>query len=213
MSKSILVLISGNGSNLQAILDACESGRISGKISAVISNRPEVYGLTRARNHGVEAIVVDHKDFDSREEYDAKLAEVIDEFSPDLVVLAGFMRILTDDFVKKYVGRMINIHPSLLPKYPGIKTHKRVLEEGDVEHGASIHFVIPELDAGPVILQSKVPVFETDTEEELAQRVHVQEHAMYPLVVQWFCSDRLKMEGNHAVLDNEALPVQGYASE
>ncbi|GAC18332.1 phosphoribosylglycinamide formyltransferase [Paraglaciecola arctica] len=209
--KSIVVLVSGNGSNLQAIIDDISQHKINAKISAVIANQESAYALTRAENAGIPALYIDHKSFASREEYDAKMASCIDEFKPNLIVLAGFMRILTPSFVEHFQGRMLNIHPSLLPKYKGLHTHQRAIDAGDKEHGASVHFVTPELDGGPVVLQSKVPVFEQQDEQELADRVQQQERQMYPLVIKWFCEDRLKMINNRAVLDNQILAEEGYA--
>lgn len=209
--KSIVVLISGNGSNLQAIIDDIAQHKINAKISAVIANQETAYGLTRAENAGIPALCIDHKSFASRQEYDAKMASCIDDFNPNLVVLAGFMRILTPSFVEHFQGRMLNIHPSLLPKYKGLHTHQRAIDAKDEEHGASVHFVTPELDGGPVVLQSKVPVFEQQNEQELAERVQQQERQMYPLVIKWFCEDRLKMINNRAVLDNQVLAEEGYA--
>ena len=205
----IVVLISGSGSNLQAIIDACESGVIPARISAVISNKADAYGLERARNAGIATEVLDHKAFDSREQYDAALGELIDSFSPNCVVLAGFMRILTAGLVQKFKGKMLNIHPSLLPKYQGLNTHQRALDANDKEHGVSVHFVTEELDGGPVILQAKVKIDDEDTAQTLAQKVHAQEHIIYPLVVKWFSEHRLTMEDNYAVLDNNKLPAQG----
>ena len=209
--KSIVVLVSGNGSNLQAILDDIALQKINGAVSAVIANKATAYGLTRAKNAGIPAIHIDHKSFSSREEYDANMAECIDEFAPDLIVLAGFMRILTPSFVEHYQGKMLNIHPSLLPKYKGLDTHQRAISAGDTEHGASVHFVTPELDGGPIVLQSKVPVFEQQDPQELAERVQQQERQMYPLVIKWFCEERLKMIENKASLDNILLSEEGYA--
>jgi phosphoribosylglycinamide formyltransferase-1 len=211
--SSIVVLISGNGTNLQAIIDACLAGKVNAKITAVIANRPAAYGLTRAEEAEIDAIELDHKRFDSREDYDRALAQTIDEYQPDLVVLAGFMRILTADFVNRYQGRLVNIHPSLLPKYQGLHTHQRAIDAGDEEHGVSVHFVTPELDGGPVILQSKVPVFTDDTAEELASRVHEQEHRIYPMVVKWFCDGRLTMSHGQAILDSTIIPPCGYAND
>lgn len=215
MSKRIVVLISGNGSNLQAIINACEEKKINGDVVAVISNKPQVYGLERAKCHDIDNVVVDHRDYETREAYDVSLAKAIDEHQPDLVVLAGFMRILTADFVEHYAGKMLNIHPSLLPKYQGLNTHQRAIVAGDSEHGVSVHFVTAELDGGPVILQAKVPIFENDTSDELAARVHEQEHRIYPLVVNWFTDERLLMQstnGEHqALLDNNLLGSEGYS--
>lgn len=215
MSKqaSIVVLVSGNGSNLQTILDNCEQGLINGKVSAVFSNKADAYALERATNADVPAVFVNPKDFADRDTFDAELMAQIDQHQPDLIVLAGYMRILSADFVQHYAGKMLNIHPSLLPKYPGLDTHQRAIDNGDEEHGASVHFVTPELDAGPVILQAKVPVFSDDTAEEVASRVHEQEHMIYPMVIQWFCANRLGMVNDTAVLDGETLPESGYAAD
>lgn len=212
-APSVVVLISGSGSNLQAIIDAVEAGKIAGNITAVVSNKADAYGLTRAENAKIPGIVLSHKDYDSRDDYDTALMAKIDEYAPDVVVLAGFMRILTADFVEHYKGKLVNIHPSLLPKYQGLDTHQRALDAGDDEHGCSVHFVTEELDGGPVILQAKVPVFEDDTADSLAQRVHVQEHQIYPMVVKWMCEGRLTMSEKGALLDNQLLPVQGYAND
>lgn len=209
----ILVLVSGNGSNLQSLIDACVAGKIHGEIVCVISNRPKVFALERALRAGIPSECIDHKAFDSREGFENTLANSIEKFSPDLIVLAGFMRILTDSFVNRYLGKMLNIHPSLLPKYPGLNTHQRAIDAGDDVHGASIHFVSPELDGGPIVLRAQVPIFENDDCIELAQRVVVQEHMMYPMVVGWFCSGRLKMENGCAVLDGKILDEKGYASD
>lgn len=217
MSKRIVVLISGNGSNLQAIIDACEAKQIAGNVVGVISNKADVYGLERAENHNIEGAVISHRDYDSREAYDVELANAIDKYEADLVVLAGFMRILTPQFTEKYAGRMLNIHPSLLPKYQGLNTHQRAIDAGDTEHGVSVHFVTAELDGGPVVLQAKVPVFPEDSADDLASRVHEQEHRIYPLVVNWFIDDRLSMEDHDgqqvAVLDNDILGGAGYSPE
>ena len=205
----LVVLISGSGSNLQAIIDACAAGNVPAEVCAVISNKADAYGLERARNSGIRAEVLDHKAFASRDEYDVALGELIDSFSPDCVVLAGFMRILTPSLVQKFKGKMLNIHPSLLPKYQGLNTHQRAIDAKDEVHGVSVHFVTEELDGGPVVLQAKVPVLENDTAETLAQRVHQQEHIIYPLVVKWFSEQRLKMEADYAVFDEKKLPAHG----
>ncbi len=207
----ILVLISGSGSNLQAIIDACNSQQINGEIIAVISNKANAYGLVRAENSDIPGVVLDHKEYDSREAYDDALFKLINSFTPDLVVLAGFMRILTPGLVQKLKGKMLNIHPSLLPKYQGLNTHQRAIDAGDTEHGVSVHFVTEELDGGPVILQAKVPILANDTAETLAARVHQQEHIIYPLVVQWFSEHRLTMEADNAVLNNKKLPSNGFS--
>lgn len=210
---NLVVLISGSGSNLQAIIDACKSGKIAGKISAVVSNKADAYGLTRAADEGIPTVVLTNQEYSDRAAYDEALIQEIDKFSPDLIIMAGFMRILTAGFVNHYHGRMLNIHPSLLPKYQGLHTHQRALDADDEEHGASVHFVTEELDGGPVVLQAKVPVFEDDTAVELAQRVHVQEHLIYPLVINWFCKQRLVMTDGKAWLDGMLLPPSGYASD
>ena len=205
----LVVLISGSGSNLQAIIDACARGEIKAEIAAVISNKADAYGLERAKNAGIQTRVLSHKDFDSREAYDAELMDIIESFEPNLVVLAGFMRILTPSLVQKFKGKMLNIHPSLLPKYQGLNTHQRAIDAKDEVHGVSVHFVTEELDGGPVVLQAKVPVLENDTADTLAQRVHQQEHIIYPLVVKWFSEQRLKMEADYAVFDKKKLPAHG----
>ncbi|GLS91223.1 phosphoribosylglycinamide formyltransferase [Psychromonas marina] len=215
-TKKIVILISGSGTNLQAIVDKLHNQALDNKqteIVAVISNKADAFGLQRASDAGIESIVVASKGIASREEYDALLAAEIDKLQPDLIILAGFMRILTSEFVTKYLGKMINIHPSLLPKYTGINTHQRAIDAKDEVHGASVHFVTPELDSGPIVLQAKVPVFSNDTAEDLRERVLTQEHLIYPLVAQWFLAERLTMQGNQAILDGKALPENGYAAD
>ncbi|KAF7770168.1 phosphoribosylglycinamide formyltransferase 1 [Pseudoalteromonas citrea] len=207
----LVVLISGSGSNLQAIIDACQNNEVNGEICAVISNKADAYGLVRAQNAGLETCILSHKDYPSREDYDVELASLIDSFNPDLVVLAGFMRILTPRLVQKFKGKMLNIHPSLLPKYQGLNTHQRAIDAKDDVHGVSVHFVTEELDGGPVVLQAKVPILADDTAEILAKRVHEQEHIIYPLVVKWFSEHRLTMEADYAIFDDQPLPAQGAA--
>ncbi|MCP2230042.1 phosphoribosylglycinamide formyltransferase [Erwinia aphidicola] len=211
--KRIVVLVSGNGSNLQAILDACQQGRINGSVAAVFSNKAEAFGLERARAAEVPAHALAAAQFADRAAFDRQLMLEIDAYAPDLVVLAGYMRILSAEFVQRYAGRMLNIHPSLLPKYPGLHTHRQAIENGDEEHGTSVHFVTEELDGGPVILQAKVPVFSDDSEEDVTARVQHQEHAIYPLVVSWFVDGRLAMRDGAAWLDGQQLPVEGHAFE
>lgn len=211
--KSIVVLISGSGSNLQAIIDACSSGFIPGKVSAVISNKADAYGLVRAAEAGISTQVLNHKSYSSREQYDSALTEAIEQHKPDLVILAGFMRILTPAFVQHFDGRLLNIHPSLLPKYQGLNTHQRAIDNNDREHGCSVHFVTEQLDGGPVILQAKVPVFSDDDVPALAERVHEQEHRIYPLVVRWFCQNRLQQHADQAWLDGNVLAANGYAND
>ena len=202
---SVVVLISGSGSNLQALIDEQRAGRLPIDIRAVISNRATAYGLERAQAAGIPTDVLDHRDFPDRETYDGALRERIDTHAPQLVVLAGFMRILTDKFVQHFLGRMLNIHPSLLPEFRGLHTHRRVLEAGHSEHGCSIHFVTPELDSGPVIVQGVVPVDASNTEETLAARVQSQEHRTYPLAVRWFAEGRLALDADGVTLDGALL--------
>jgi len=203
----IVVLISGSGTNLQALIDNSIASNY--KISAVISNNPDAHGLQRAERDGIPVQVINHRDFDSREEFDLALSKAIDEIAPDLIVLAGFMRILGKEFVKHFSGRILNIHPSLLPKYPGINTHQRALDAGDKEHGVSVHFVTEALDGGPVIAQDKVAVLKDDTVQDLEKRVLEKEHLIYPKVVSWFAAGRLHMEAQQAFLDGEPLPPTG----
>jgi phosphoribosylglycinamide formyltransferase 1 len=192
--KNIVILISGRGSNMEALIAARDAGNLPVNITAVISNRPDAAGLATAAKAGIATRHINHKDFASREAFDAALADCIDEFAPDLVVLAGFMRILTEGFVRRYEGRLVNIHPSLLPSFPGLHTHQRALEEGIRIHGCTVHFVTPALDHGPVIIQAAVPVIDGDTEDSLAARILVQEHRIYPQAVRWFAEDRLTLE-------------------
>ena len=206
---NVVVLISGSGSNLQALIDSIAHDGNPARIVAVISNRADAYGLQRAQDAGIAPQILDHKQFDGREAFDAALVEAIDAFDPQLVVLAGFMRILTPGFVRHYAGRLLNIHPSLLPKYKGLHTHQRALEAGDREHGCSVHFVTEELDGGPLVVQAVIPVQSDDSPESLAQRVHTQEHLIYPLAVTWFAEGRLHLEAQGATLDGQALPSTG----
>ncbi|WP_354624771.1 phosphoribosylglycinamide formyltransferase [Psychromonas sp. MME2] len=215
-TKKIVVLISGNGSNLQAIIDKVHNktfAQQTAELVAVISNKADAYGLQLAQEANIPTKIIESVPGMLREEYDALLSETIDTLQPDLIVMAGFMRILSAAFVNKYFGKMLNIHPSLLPKYTGVKTHQRAIEAGDKEHGASVHFVTPELDSGPTVLQAKVPVFPEDEITDLAERVLTQEHLIYPLVVQWFITGRLSMINGQAVLDGNILPSSGYAAD
>ena len=184
----ITVLISGRGSNMAALIDACIAGRIEGAVTHVISNRPDALGLDIARSHGIATTVVDHRTFASRDLFDAALAAAIDQGEPDLIVLAGFMRILGADFVRRYEGRMLNIHPSLLPAYPGTNTHRRALADGATRHGCTVHFVTPDVDCGPIVAQAEVRVEPGDDPATLAARVLEQEHRLLPEVVGWFCA-------------------------
>lgn len=191
--KRIVILISGRGSNMQALVRAREAGDLPVEIAAVISNKPDAGGIAVAQSRGIATAVVPHRDFPSREAFDAVLAQKIDSYAPDLVVLAGFLRILTADFVRHYAGRLINIHPSLLPAFTGLDTHERALSTGCKLHGATVHFVTPELDHGPIIIQAAVPVLPDDDAASLAARVLKQEHVIFPRAVRWFAEDRLKV--------------------
>lgn len=209
-ARRVVVLISGNGSNLQALIDTAQSKEgLGGEIIAVISDKADAFGLERARQIDIPAITLMPQEFTSREEYDLRLARLVEEQQPDLIVLAGFMRILSPAFVIKFHGKLLNIHPSLLPKYKGLHTHRRVLEAGDEEHGLSIHFVTEELDGGPLVLQSKILVNLDDDEASLAAKVQKQEHTLYPIVVRWFLQGRLQLIGDHPALDGKPLPLQG----
>ena len=209
MSFPVVVLISGSGSNLQALIDQSLQGDLPIDIKAVISNKASAYGLERARKAQIPTHALDHKQFDSREAFDEAMAEVIDTYQPKLVVLAGFMRILSAPFTQRYEGRMLNIHPSLLPKYKGLDTHKRALEAGDTEHGVSVHFVSSELDAGAVVIQAATDIELGDDQDSLAQKVHTLEHIIYPLSVKWFSTGRLTFEHGRANLDGQPLPDTG----
>ncbi len=201
----LVVLISGSGSNLQAIIDNIESGKLHAQVVAVISNRPNVKGLERAATANIPAITLDHTLFESREAFDHKLIKTIDQFQPQLVILAGFMRILTDEFVAHFHGRMLNIHPSLLPEFRGLNTHQRALDAGVQQHGVSVHYVSNELDGGPLVLQAVIDVTEQDTVESLQQRIHQQEHIIYPMVIEWIAQQRLEVINEQVYLDNKPL--------
>lgn len=203
----VVVLISGNGSNLQALIDASYASNY--KIVGVVCNNPEAFGISRARRENIPVSIVDHRQFTDRASFDRALARQIDKHEPDLVVLAGFMRILGEAFVRHYAGRILNIHPSLLPAYPGVNTHQRVLDAGEAMHGVSIHFVNEDLDGGPLVAFAKVPVAADDTAHSLAQRVHEKEHLLYPHVVSWFAGGRLQLQDGKALLDGKPLPVSG----
>jgi phosphoribosylglycinamide formyltransferase-1 len=209
MTLPIVVLISGRGSNLQAIIDAVRDDGLPVVIRAVICNRPTAPGLELARRAGIESRVLNHRDYADRAGYDAALMTLIDGYDPGLVVLAGFMRILSDAFVRHYSGRLINIHPSLLPAFTGLDTHARALAAGAAEHGATVHFVTEKLDSGPIVVQARVPVKPDDTAETLAARVLEQEHRIYPLAIRWFADGRLTVAGNRVLLDGAQRPEQG----
>ena len=210
MPCNVVVLISGSGSNLQALIDSVAHDGNPARIAAVICNRAGAYGLERAKQAWITTELLDHKQFDGREAFDAALIQAIDAHQPDLVVLAGFMRILTPGFVQHYSGRLLNIHPSLLPKHKGLHTHQRAIEAGDSEHGCSVHFVTEELDGGPLVVQAVLPVMADDTAESLARRVHQQEHQIYPLAVRWFAEGRLRLGAQGAMLDGLPLPASGH---
>jgi phosphoribosylglycinamide formyltransferase-1 len=208
---NIVVLLSGTGSNLQALIEnLAATPNSTARIRAVIANRADAGGLQRARAAGIETAVLDHRAFADRSAFDTALAALIDGFAADLVVLAGFMRILSGDFVRHYQGRLLNIHPSLLPLYKGLHTHQRALDAGDREHGCSVHFVTEELDGGPLIVQAVVPVQADDDAASLAQRVHAQEHHIYPLAVRWFAEGRLSLGAQGAILDGHRLEARGH---
>ena len=197
----VVVLISGRGSNLQAIIDAAADPDYPAEVRAVISNEPHAAGLERARRADIETRVLDHRGFARREEFDAALRDAVASYRPGLVVLAGFMRVLTEVFVSRFEGRLINIHPSLLPAFPGLDTHQRALEAGVAEHGASVHFVSTELDAGPVIIQARVPVLADDDAERLAARVLVEEHRILPEAIRRFAEGRLRLRNGEVLTD------------
>ena len=199
MSFPIVVLISGDGSNLQAMIDATSQG-LDVDIRAVISNRADAFGLERAKRANIPTHVIDHQQFAARTEFEAALRKQIDAYQPRLIALAGFMRRLSAEFVRHYAGRMINIHPSLLPKYPGLNTHQRVLQAQETIHGVTIHYVTADIDAGPVICQQSLTVHPNDTESSLHQRIHQLEHQLYPQVLAWIAAGRLQLSGNGQVL-------------
>lgn len=204
---SVVVLISENGSNLQALMDFSSAGNY--RVSGVISNKPDAYGLQRAKQSNIPTTVVDHKQYASRDLFDQALSQAIDEYEPGLIVLAGFMRILGADFVKRYQGKILNIHPSLLPNYPGTNTHQRVLDAGEKIHGVSVHFVTEELDGGPVIAQESIAIEPIDNAETLALKIREKEHVLYPAVVSLFADGRLSLDENSAFLDEQLLPETG----
>jgi phosphoribosylglycinamide formyltransferase-1 len=203
--RSIVILISGRGSNMEAIVRAARDEQWPAVISAVISNRPDAEGLAYAKAQGIATLVVASKQFPDREQFDAALQAAIDRFAPDLVVLAGFLRILTAQFVAHYAGRLLNIHPSLLPAFPGLATHRQALAAGVKLHGATVHFVTADLDHGPIVAQAAVPVLSGDSEQQLAQRVLQQEHIIYPRAVRWFVEGKLRLHGDQVHLQADAL--------
>lgn len=211
--KKIVVLISGNGSNLQAIIDACQAKQIQGEIVSVISNKANAYGLERAKTAPIPTALFSRKNYADNAEMDVAIGDHIESLNADLIVLAGYMKILTAEFTQRFAGKILNIHPSLLPKYKGLNTYQQALDAGETEHGTSVHFVNEELDGGAVILQAKVPIFPEDEISDIEQRVKEQELRIYPLVVKWFVEGRLQEIEGKAVLDGQVLPPTGYANE
>jgi len=206
----VVVLISGSGSNLQALIDGQQSGSLPINIVGVISNRPDVLGLERADKAGITTTLLDHSQFCHRHDFDQALSQRIDDHQADLIVLAGFMRILTPEFTQRYPAKILNIHPSLLPKYQGLNTHQRAIDAGDLSHGVTVHFVTAELDGGPPVAQATVAIEASDDEASLAKKVQQQEHIIYPMAVKWFAEGRLTLIGNNISLDGEPLPKNGY---
>lgn len=209
----LVVLISGSGSNLQAFIDRIADGSLPATITAVISNKPTAPGLVRAQDAGIPTAVVEHQAYATRAAFDAALAQRIDEYQPNLVILAGFMRILTPAFVQHYRGRLLNVHPSLLPQFTGIDTHARALAAGATEHGCSVHFVTEELDGGPVVAQTRVPVLAGDTPDTLRERVQVAEHRLYPRVAGWLAAGRLVLSASGPLLDGRAILLPQAATQ
>ena len=209
MTRRIVVLLSGRGSNFQSLLNASVTGELSGSIDLVISNRPQAGGLAIANNANIDTALIDHQAYATRDAFDADLAGVIDSVSPDLIVLAGFMRILTQGFVSQFADRLLNIHPSLLPLYPGLNTHQRALDNGDTHAGATVHYVTGELDGGPSVIQAKVPIESGDTKDRLAARILRVEHQIYPQAVNWHLSGRLALQNGVLYKDSVPLPATG----
>ena len=209
MTRRIVVLLSGRGSNFQSLLNASLTVELSGSIDLVISNRPQAGGLAIANNANIDTALIDHQAYATRDAFDADLAGVIDSVTPDLIVLAGFMRILTQSFVSQFAGRLLNIHPSLLPLYPGLNTHQRALDNGDTHAGATVHYVTGELDGGPSVIQAKVPIESGDTKDRLADRILQVEHQIYPQAVNWHLSGRLALRNGVLYKDSVPLPATG----
>lgn len=211
----LAILISGRGSNLLALIDACASGDLPAQITVVISNNPTAAGLLRAEHAGIATCCIDHRSYGSREQFDQAMVDELMVRGADLIVLAGFMRILTPVFIEPFIGRLINIHPSLLPSYPGLHTHQRALDAGDSHAGATVHFVTAELDGGPPILQARVPILPGDSAQTLAARIATQEHAIYPLAARWYVEGRLALTDKGADLDGSPIPATGirYTAE
>ncbi|CAM3789335.1 phosphoribosylglycinamide formyltransferase [Avibacterium endocarditidis] len=211
--KKIVVLISGEGQTLQSIIDACKAGDIPAQICAVIANKANAYGLQRAKMAEIPTALFERKDYADNLAMDRAIGDYIAELGADLIVLAGYMKILTAEFTQRFAGKILNIHPSLLPKYPGLHTYQRALEAGDQEHGTTVHFVNEEVDGGAIVLQAKVPIFPDDEVCDIEQRVKYQEQQIYPLVINWFVTDRLTLQNGSAYLDSKCLPNAGYAMD
>lgn len=207
--KKIAILVSGNGSNLQRFIDLCAGGELDANICCVISNKADAYGLQRAKDAKIDALCIEHTQYPTREAFDNELAKQLQCYNPDVIVLAGFMRILTPAFVEQFAGKILNIHPSLLPKYAGLNTHQRAIDAGDAFAGATVHFVTAELDGGPAIIQAQVAIHEQDTATTLAAKVAKQEHVIYPKAVKWFLEERIHIENNQAYFDQTLLPATG----
>lgn len=211
--KKIVVLISGQGTNLQAIMEACEAGVIPAEVVSVISNKPDAFGLVRAAQRDVPTKVFERKNFSTNQEMDQHIGDYIESVGADLIVLAGYMKILTAQFTQRFAGKILNIHPSLLPKFPGLNTYQQALAAGEQEHGTTVHFVNEEVDGGAIVLQAKVPIFAEDEIADIEERVKEQELRIYPLVIKWFTENRLLLINGNAYLDGRVLPKQGYATE
>lgn len=211
--KKIVVLISGEGLTLQALIDACKCGQIPAEICAVVSNKSSAFGLQRAQQEDIPTQTFLRKNFADNQAMDQAIGDYIQSLNADLIVLAGYMKILTAEFTQRFVGKILNIHPSLLPKFPGLNTYQQALDAGETEHGTTVHFVNDEVDAGAVVLQAKVPIFPEDSIADIEQRVKAQELQIYPLVVQWFVQDRLKLINGLAYLDGQLLAPNGYAMD
>lgn len=211
--KRIVVLISGQGTNLQAIIEACSAGVIPAQIVSVISNKSEAFGLQRAQQANIPTRIFLRKDFVNNQVMDQHIAEYIESLNVDLIVLAGYMKILSMAFTQRFAGKILNIHPSLLPKYPGLNTYQQALDAEDKEHGTTVHFVNEEVDGGAIVLQAKVPIFSDDSLVDVEERVKEQELRIYPLVIKWFVENRLQLKDGKAYLDQQLLPAQGYAAE
>ena len=207
--QKLVLLISGRGSNMEAFIEATQQGQLAADIALVISNRPDAVGLETARAAGIATRCINHRDYDSREAFDADLADAVGEANPDLIILAGFMRILTPVFVQPFQGKLLNIHPSLLPKYPGLNTHQRAIDAGDTVAGATVHYVTSELDGGPPVLQAQVAISADDTADSLAAKILPLEHQIYPAAARWHLEGRLRLEGGRAELDGQPLPASG----